>query len=311
MQNDNGKRLREEAAAELAAADDFALWCTEDKPPKQAEDFLQTSGTKSSRTFIGTWWRDSFEKPGTAVAEYEQRWRDGLANAESKIAFVRFNDETCPKTGRLHYQLCILTKSAHTLSAVHKWFQPKFNGWLAPARNKAAALNYCKKERTQGPLGCQEIGKEPPGQGHRTDWEAMRETAATKRRKVILKEDPQLMMQYKGAVNVVKELMDQELEPWGDWQITFVPNVQAQLIETRKTTAKEDIFMVSYDRQGNVCFDGYDDQPIVFIDEDAYHSNPWIASGIRLPIKISYTTTKLKATHIYVYKTLPRVSPLW
>ena len=86
--------------------------------------------------------------------------------------YLIVGDETCPKTGRKHYQGYVEYKSGHTVTSMRKKL-------LDAHCNKAKGTGeqnrvYCSKEKVlieEGTLG--------PGQGKRTDLDEMIELVST------------------------------------------------------------------------------------------------------------------------------------
>ena len=79
-----------------------------------------------------------------AFTAYEDQW-DLFKQMPDIIKEWGWQTETCPETGRKHYQGYFLTRTQQRFAACRKAL-PGVH--IEPARNWSALLNYCKKEES-------------------------------------------------------------------------------------------------------------------------------------------------------------------
>lgn len=250
---------------------------------------------RGSRCFIGTYFVPDTEHKAQWTRDITKMYNDHL------VRFARWNHELCPTTKRDHYQIAIIMKDATTLSALHKHFK-KFNGNLQAAKNQAAVLAYCKKKDTQGDEGTTEIGEEPKGQGHRTDWDAKRELCK-KRKLDVMDSDPELLLKYPRGVQTIKACHNSRLPHLGDWEVILLENVGITEHLKANDYKPEDVFVFHSDTK----WEGYDDQKIVYypsggqIDSIESGVPQWMWHRLRLPQRVLYGTVVVNPDKFFIY----------
>lgn len=109
---------------------------------------------------------------GTIFPTEENPWTPPETCAES-LACLKGQLESCPESGREHYQILAVFKRQVRLAHVKSVVGP---GHWEPTRSQAAR-EYVWKERTRVPGTQFEIGAEPIRRNNATDWDAVRRNA--------------------------------------------------------------------------------------------------------------------------------------
>jgi len=122
---------------------------------------------------------------------------------KQKHQYICFQEEVCPSTGRKHLQGFSVLPAAKTLSAMCKnYFMKPYHPNLAPRYREstdACAALYCLKNESRLPGGIRfSDGELGPGQGKRTDLNALKELIMTgqKTPAEIMEENPMAYHQY-------------------------------------------------------------------------------------------------------------------
>lgn len=118
------------------------------------------TGTKDAKRERG-WCFTDYQDTDVTLEEYVTRYE--------KYYYLVVGLETCPDTGRLHWQGCVEWKNARYFNGIKREF-PKQHWGSRKAQGEIAykAWDYCKKEGT-----FIECGKRPVGAGYRSDLDSM------------------------------------------------------------------------------------------------------------------------------------------
>ena len=123
----------------------------------------------------------------------------------SEYKYLIIGDETCPTTGRKHWQGYVEFKNARTRKGVKRAFG-RNDMWCAARKGTAAqAANYCKKEGA-----FQEFG-EISQQGRRSDLDKLCSELVNGNRTVsqmLMSEDAPLVCKYRNGLRDIQHVVD-------------------------------------------------------------------------------------------------------
>lgn len=211
--------------------------------------------------------------------------------------YLIMQQETCPDTGRVHWQGYAELKGRRTLSSI-KIVLGDNAAHIEKRRGTAAeAAAYCKKIDTAIPGTQVEFG-EISKQGYRSDlldmYGMLREG---KRDEEILETMPATFMRYRRAALDTREVL---LKPKSAWRVVNT-TVHYGATGTGKTRSVyemhpfETIFCLDNPNSGQLWFDGYEGQSVLLIDDfygwvkHSYLLRLLDGYPLRLPIKGSHT----------------------
>lgn len=167
--------------------------------------------------------------------------------------YLIYGLETCPETGKKHFQGTIIFKDQKTETAARKLFTPRH---VEPCVNIEKSIEYCKKEGDY-----QEYGNTPLGAGKRTDLDQIRDIVKTtgKIRDVI-----DIAKNYQGVR--MAEVILKYQEPARDWK-PIVKWYYGPTGTGKTKTAMEEMTDPYIAMATNKWWEGYDSHENVIIDD--------------------------------------------
>lgn len=182
-------------------------------------------------------------------------WQDFIV--KKKITYVLLGEETCPTTGRCHWQGWYRISNGCTLSAMCK----AVDGRHVEKMNGSVEQNekYCRKEGTvileEGDL---------PEPGKRSDLERMKEMiVAGNTEREIFEEQPGNYIRYNRGIQKAKSLYEKKR----DWEMDV--RIYWGKPGTGKTRSVYDEFGIDnvYVKMQGKWWDGYSNEQVVVIDD--------------------------------------------
>lgn len=123
---------------------------------------METRGEPRARYWLGTYFPTGL---------FGVRHEPSPTWDPEKLLYLRGNPETCPESGRFHWQLCIVTRVRMRRSQLQRCLNIG-EAHLEVARSPEAVKEYCSKDETKdSSVEAIEHGEFPPGptRGKRTD----------------------------------------------------------------------------------------------------------------------------------------------
>lgn len=173
-----------------------------------------------------------------------------------KYTYLIVGDETCPKTGRKHYQGYVEYKSGHTVTSMRKKL---YDAHCNPAKGTGEQNRvYCSKEKV-----ILEEGKMGPGQGARTDLEGLvltiQEDPGLSDRDLIELAPATWARNYR-ALEIVKSIY----EPKRDWVTEVIYLWGPSGCGKTRRAIEDGAVPITYQ---NRFFAGYGGEDVVLIDD--------------------------------------------
>lgn len=214
--------------------------------------------------------------------------------------------ETCPESGRLHWQGYIELNGPQRMSYIKKIFNDNTIHLEIRKGTREQARDYCKKDGNY-----QEYGNWIKGQGARTDLSEVVEILKEKKLSDFMLEDPETYCRYRnGLKDIAGELAKRKSKEFRKLEVTLITgptNANKTRLANEKTT-----FKIEGDNLDWWC--GYDGDESILIDE--YDNQIKITKllnlldgySLRLPIKGGqtyaawnkvYITTNLKLSELH------------
>lgn len=232
----------------------------------------------TSRTYLGT----LFEKQGE---QFEIQWDDVFD--DKKMVTLAGQQETCPTSGRKHWQIYVKFKNPVRITGAKKalgfgdiHLEAKTYGsdkWMA---------DYCEKERTATPGTHFFYGSEV-SQGARTDLKGIGDLIkGGAKPKEIAEMEPGMFIQYgQGIERLYRTLRSKKRDFKTE---IFIYHGKPGTGKTRKAYEENPD---AYFKSKNKWWDGYDGQDCVIIDDfDPYHQDwnfdYWLTLCDRYPMTV-------------------------
>jgi len=203
--------------------------------------------------------------------------------------------ETCPETGKFHWQGFAQFKSACTLSAAQKRLDIGEAHMEARKGTPTQAADYCKKDGDFVESG-ELVDNEKEGQGKRNDIIALRDAAMEARSVEDLHSNDAVVQCYAGHMKFAHEVMyyakKKKTATWRDVRCEIYWG-DTRTGKTRKVMEMGDVY--KWTPCEPMWFDGYAGEKILLIDE--FYGQVKIANMLemmeghqmRLPIKGGFT----------------------
>jgi len=190
------------------------------------------------------------------------------------MAFLAYQRERCPRTGRLHWQCYVRFKGTKRWSTLHRIWP---DGYIALARgNEQQCADYCSKEasRTPGSLPCQfgTIRPEAGRQGKRSDLDSIADDIKSgHRERQIAEKYPSDFIRYHSGIKRLVEVLSRP-------DVPEKRDVRMYCIWGPTGTGKTHLARCTWPgafwaEPGRAPFDTYDNQPVLVIDE--FNDTAW------------------------------------
>jgi len=173
--------------------------------------------------------------------------------------YMIFGVETCPSTGKIHYQGYIDLTSPMRIAALKKHaptthFEKRKGTWIQ-------AVTYCKKEELY-----YEFGTPSKGPGERTDLNKMKEDLKTaKKMKEIADENFGAYLRYNRGMEKFRALWEEPRKERTELEIYWGKPGTGK--SKRAHEENPEAYWLPKPNGGSVFFDGYDGQETVIIDD--------------------------------------------
>jgi len=222
-----------------------------------------------------------------------------LANQQRvQLKFFVFQTETCPTTGRKHFQLYIQTMNPTALSTMHELLD-FFKFHIEPAQGSPTQnVKYCTKEESRA-AGPWKWGEEPH-QGSRSDISTIKELIKSGHGMRRIAEEATSYQALKSAELLLKYI--EQPRPIQDIDVRWYHGATA----TGKTRSAMEEFPEAWKSSGSLrWWDGYDAHKAVVIDDfrPSFCSFPYLLEILdRYPVRIENKggSRQLQATTIIV-----------
>lgn len=200
--------------------------------------------------------------------------------------------ETCPETGRLHYQGCVYYKNKKSFKQIQEYLP-------------GAHLTKCSGNIRQNRVYCSKDGEyeeygECPSQGKRSDLEAILSDVKEGKSMIEIVEKTPSAIRYLGNVKKVREIYAKEkTKEWRDLTVILLWG-KTQTGKTRRAM-EEATYMIS----DLAWWDGYDGDDIICIDEfrDSKASISYLLSllhGYHCRLRIKGAHTYANWTKVFI-----------
>lgn len=183
------------------------------------------------------------------------------------IQYMIYQQEQCPETQRLHWQIYVYLKMRKTLSSIKKLFGHSVHAEVARSSHEECVA-YCSKEKTRVDGTQKEFGEIETGQGSVSNqWERLREDAETKTMQELVRSHWAISVRnfsgLRQSVNVLKGrpglIERQTFCLWG-------PTGVGKTSYAVNHWGLENIFFKDFSG-GQAWFDGYEDEEVIVVDE--------------------------------------------
>lgn len=220
-------------------------------------------------------------------------WR-AIYNADDNIRYVCWGEETCPKTGKKHYQGWLQVTKQRRLSSMKKI--DKAIHWEGCLGTEKHNDTYCKKDGKFTTIG------KFVTQGFRSDLDGIFEEIKNGTTLYeIATENPTLYCKYRNGIEHYKQMVnDKESPEWRDIEVivlagdTGTGKTRLAMQEaTYKINGSELNWWDGYDNDSTICIDEYDTDVSI-----TKMLNILDGYKLRLPIKGGFTYAKW--TKVYI-----------
>lgn len=190
----------------------------------------------------------------------------------TKAKYLIYQCEECPDTGNIHFQGYVEFPRTIRLNAVKKLFDNEALHLEVRRGTQDEAIAYCKKldSKIAGPW---EFGEKKKGQGHRTDWDRIKDDITKLNDFDIANKYPQMIICHPKGMEILKD----KLTPPPP-VIREVKNIvyygEPGTGKSRKAhTENPDAYVLCEGNNGSIWFDGYNGEKTLIIDE---FTDTWI-----------------------------------
>lgn len=226
---------------------------------------------------VTNWFFTLYSRASRAVTidDHRLEWVLDLA-APNSFRYCVYQLERAPTTGRLHLQGFIQLYRNQGLAYVKKLLKSD-DAHLEPARNVAAAIDYCKKEESRV-FGPWEIGSAPVLPGQRTDLESFVDAARTGLpfRDLIVSHAPVASRSFAWASAIATSFMPDRYFPTHFLHCYGPSGSGKTRIATRMfSEGMPELAAHVYWKDDTKWWDGYNGQEIVVIDDFDHLGPEW------------------------------------
>lgn len=221
------------------------------------------------------------------------------------VRYMIVGTETCPTTGKKHWQSYMELHKACRMAAIKKAFDDNTIHLEARKGTRDQAREYCMKDGEYV-----EYGKWIKGQGHRTDLD---EAAAailngTKKLTDLIVEDPWFYCGYRNGLKDIQQLADKRLSKEFRHVNVEIVSGPTGCGKTRYAMEHDDVYKIEGTRlsaNNNMgWFDGYEGEKTLVIDE--YDNNVPITrlltllDGYQLQVPVKGGATYARWTKVII-----------
>lgn len=221
------------------------------------------------------------------------------------VRYIILGEETCPTTGRTHWQSYIELYKPMRMNAIKKLFNDNTVHLEARKGTRDEARDYCMKDNKY-----EELGDWIKGQGHRSDLAGLAAAIAsgTKRVDDIAINDPETYCRYRNGLKDVQAIADKRLsKAFRHVEVEFISGPTG-CGKTRRAMESGDVYKVEGTRLsangGMGWFDGYEGEAILVIDEYNNDCNITrllnLLDGYQLQLPIKGSCTYARWTKVVV-----------
>lgn len=225
------------------------------------------------------------------------------------VRYIILGKESCPTSGRLHWQSYIELSKPMRISTIKKLFNDNTIHLEARRGTREEAKQYCMKDGEY-----EEFGKWIKGQGHRSDLDDIVDSLQRgERLSEIMVSHPVMYCKYRnGLKDIANTISEKRIPSWRDVEVVLITGPtgsgktkMAMEEATYKIQAGEMTWWDGYDGDEAICIDEYDND--VKITKmlgilDGYK--------LRLPVKGGFTSANWKKVFITTNLRMRELHPM-